>query len=77
MIRLCVKEMAQDRGMSQAQLRYKSGLGKTSISNYWNNRARRISLDVLEILGEALGVSGTNLLTDLPLPKETKKFPHS
>lgn len=71
MIRLCVREMAQDRGIRQIDLAKKTGLTTTIISNYWHNKVRRISLETLEAIGAALGVSGTNLLADTPLSTES------
>ena len=73
MIRLCLAEMAQDRGIKRAELARRSGLSYVVVSRYWNNEIRHISLEVLEALGAALGISGTNLLTDLPLPAALRK----
>ena len=61
--------MAQDRGFTQVSLMRKSGVSYTTIHNYWHNKVRTVSLTHLEAIGVALGVSGTNLLTDLPLLK--------
>lgn len=74
MIRLCVREMAQDRGLRQIDLIKKSGLGPTAVSNCWHNRIQRVSFEVLEALGAALGVSGTNLLTDSPVAAPSRSM---
>lgn len=77
MIRLCVQEMALDRGLRQTDLVKRSNLSHVTVGNYWHNRVRNISMDVLEALGAVIGVSGTNLLTDVPLPAKPSSPPPS
>ena len=64
-----IRQMRENRGWSQADLADRAGLGRSALGNY-DKGTRNPSLDVLEQLAEAFGVTmgdlvnGTELATD-------------
>lgn len=67
MVRLRVRELAQARQITLAQLQRDSQLSISTLRRYWYNTVRFVGLDALEQIAHALGVNVTDLLsTDSP-----------
>ena len=67
MIRLRVKEIAVQRGISQGRLSRMSNIDLTTIRRIYNNpTAANITLTTLDKLAKALGVQPSDLIEYLP-----------
>jgi DNA-binding Xre family transcriptional regulator len=64
LLRLRVKEMAEERGMNRSQLQLKSGVTLPLLNRYWHNNTTEIKLDALEKIARALGVRAGDLLVE-------------
>jgi DNA-binding Xre family transcriptional regulator len=62
MARLRVKEVAQQREMTQRALAEQSGVTVQLLNRYWNNNVQRVDLDELEKIAAALGVKIGDLI---------------
>ncbi len=65
MLRLRVKEIAEEKGFNQSSLARESGVGFTTIKRLFRNSYRETSLTVLEKVAKALGVSIHDLIEEL------------
>jgi DNA-binding Xre family transcriptional regulator len=64
-IRLRVKELAEKRGITKAELSRRSGLGTTTIHQLWNAdeaRARAVRIETLISVASAIGVKWGDLV---------------
>lgn len=66
MLRLRVKELADERGLNRNQLQLKSGVTLPLLTRYWNNETRAVTLDALERIARALGVKAVDLIEEIP-----------
>lgn len=66
MIRLRVKEVASEKGVSQSRLARKADLALTSVRPILNNPHTNITLETLNKLANALGVSPCELISYEP-----------
>ena len=66
MLRLRVKELADERGLNRNQLQLKSGVTLPLLNRYWNNETGSVTLDALERIARALGVKATDLIEEVP-----------
>ena len=57
MVRLIIKELAQERGLKQYELAEKSGVTPQLLNRYWNNTMQRVSLEHLALIAKVLGVA--------------------
>lgn len=64
MIRLCIKKVAQTRGINQSQLQIKAGVTPQLLNRYWNNHTQSVSFEPLEKIAKALSVKPCDLLED-------------
>lgn len=62
MARLRVKEVAQQRELTQRALAEQSGVTVQLLNRYWNNNVQRVDLDELEKIAAALGVKIGDLI---------------
>lgn len=62
MIRLIIKEVAQQRGMNQRVLSEQSGVTPQLLNRYWNNHVQRVDLAELLRIAKALGVKPGELI---------------
>ena len=70
MIRLKVKEVAQQKGISQRQLMIRSGLDIRIVQRVFRDSTTNITLATLDKLARVLGVDASLLIeSDPPLPK--------
>ena len=65
-LRLRVREEAQAKGLTIAELTLRSGLTRGLVERYWKRPPRTIHLDALQMLAQALGVEWSTLLTTAP-----------
>lgn len=66
MLRLRIKEVAQEKGISMTKLSHLSEVGFTTIRSLFKDPYRSVTTDTLERLAKALGVSPLDLLEDVP-----------
>lgn len=64
-VRLKVKEIAAQKGMSMTRLHHKSEVSYTTIRNVVRNPYTEVTLTTLARLSEALGVPTTSLIEDV------------
>jgi len=57
MLRLKIREIAEQQGISCRQLARRSGLAESSVRRYWRDPGAHIRTDTLAILAHTLGVS--------------------
>ena len=57
-----INELLIEKNMSKNQLEEKSNLQRTQLNSYANNKVKRIDLDVLARLCDALDVNVENIL---------------
>lgn len=77
MVRLRIKELAEERGLKQYQLAEKSGVTPQLLNRYWNDTMQRVSLEHLGLIAKVLGVTVGELFVpdggDSAPPAEDKK----
>jgi transcriptional regulator with XRE-family HTH domain len=66
MLRLCIKELANERGINRNQLQLRSGVTLPLLTRYWNNETSAVTLDALEKIARALGVKAVDLFEEVP-----------
>jgi DNA-binding Xre family transcriptional regulator len=66
MLRLRVKEVAQEKGMSMNKLSQRSEVSYNIVKEIFRNPFRTINTDTLNRLARALGVPVTELIEDVP-----------
>jgi len=66
MLRLRVKEVAAEKKMSMNKLSQISQVSYHVIQDIYKNPVRIVTTDTINRLAEALGVSATELLEDVP-----------
>lgn len=66
MIRLRVKEVAEIKGFNQSSLAREAGIGFSTAKRLFRNIHGGASLDVLERVAKAMGVSIHDLIEELP-----------
>lgn len=62
MLKLRVKEIAEEQGLNRSQLQIKSGVTLALLNRYWNSTTSEVRLDALEKIAKALGVKPEELL---------------
>ena len=65
MLRLRVKELAEEQGLNRNQLQLKSGVTLPLLNRYWSNQTGAVTLDALERIAHALGVKATDLIEEV------------
>jgi transcriptional regulator with XRE-family HTH domain len=66
MIRLKVREFAQERGLSQGKLSRLSDVDDNTIKRIYRNPTAIVSTETINKLAKALGVSTMELMEDVP-----------
>lgn len=66
MIRLKIKDIAEEKGFNMASLSRKSNLGFSTIRRLWKNPYKHVNIDTLNRIAEALGVSPLDLIEIVP-----------
>ncbi len=65
MIRLRVKEVAQERGMSMRKLVRSAGIAYNTLRMIYRDPYRPVSTETLSKLAQALGVPSSDLIEDV------------
>ncbi|QBD81299.1 XRE family transcriptional regulator [Ktedonosporobacter rubrisoli] len=66
MLRLRVKEVAQDKGLSQGRLSRKANVDPTTLRRIYHDPFTIITTETLARLAEALNVPAAELIEDVP-----------
>ena len=66
MIRLRVKEIAQEKGISQGKLSRMSDVDENTIKRIYRNPTAIVSTETINKLAKALEVTTTELIEDIP-----------
>lgn len=66
MIRLRIKEIAQEKGLSQGRLSRLSDVDDNTIKRIYRNPTANVNTDTLNKLARALGVSVHELIEEIP-----------
>lgn len=61
MIRLRIREIAEQQKLNQVDLAKKSSITPQQINRYWNYPMKRVELDALESIAKALDVKFVDL----------------
>lgn len=61
-MRLRVKEIAEQKGISRKEIERKSGVTPQLLHRYWNNYVQSVSFDPLIKIAKVLGVKPPELL---------------
>jgi transcriptional regulator with XRE-family HTH domain len=67
MLRLRVREVAQEKGLSMNKLSQRSEVSYHIVSGIFRDPYRVITTETLQRLADALGVPATQLIEDVPL----------
>lgn len=62
--KLRIRELRDERGMTQDDLSEASGVSTSLLSRYENNRIDRVSLEILAKVADALGVKIDEIIED-------------
>lgn len=71
MIRLRVKEVAQEKGISQGKLQRRADMDIKTIRKIYQNPYTIITTDTLAKLAKVLGVPSSELIEDVPDDEQT------
>ncbi len=66
MLRLRVKEVAEEKGLSRTKLSQRSEVSYSVVKDIFNNPYRSLNTDTLQRLARVLGVPVTELIEDVP-----------
>ena len=66
MIRLRIREIAEEKGYNMSSLSRKSDVSFKTVKRLWKDPYQTANTDTLEKLAKALGVSVRDLLEDMP-----------
>jgi len=69
-VRLRVKEVAKEKGMSMIGLVRRSEVALGTVRSIYHDPFRTVNIDTLKRLADALGVSIHNLIEEVPDEKE-------
>lgn len=65
-IRLRVRELAEERGITRTQLSRRADINYATINHIWNNPGHDVSIKLLEKIAAVLGVDISDLYETLP-----------
>lgn len=61
-LRLCVEQIANEKGITLTELHQRTGLTMAMLSRYWHNQLENVSLRALDSIAMALDVEPANLI---------------
>ncbi|WP_165423012.1 helix-turn-helix domain-containing protein [Ktedonosporobacter rubrisoli] len=73
MIRLKIKEIAEEKGFNQSSLAREAKIGFTTVKRIFRDPYREVSFNVLEKIAQALHVSIHDLIEEVPLGTEIQE----
>jgi DNA-binding Xre family transcriptional regulator len=62
MVRLIIKELAEQKQISQSRLQREAGVTMNQLRRYWNNESESVVLDALTRIAKVLGVKPGDLI---------------
>jgi DNA-binding Xre family transcriptional regulator len=62
MVRLIIKELAEQKNISQSRLQREAGVTMNQLRRYWNNESESVVLDALTRIAKVLGVEPGDLI---------------
>ena len=65
-VRFRLRELLDERGMSQTELQTRTGLAYSTVNDLYNNKPRRVELDTLDVLCDVLDCTIAELLERIP-----------
>lgn len=65
-VRFRLRELLDERGMSQTELQSRTRLAYSTINDLFNNKPRRVELETLDVLCEVLDCAIGELLERIP-----------
>ena len=71
-VRFRLRELLDERGMSQTELQARTGFAYSTISELYHNKARRIDVGTLETLCETLECTVGELVEYVPQKKRQR-----
>jgi DNA-binding Xre family transcriptional regulator len=72
MVRLIIKELAEQKNISQSRLQREAGVTMNQLRRYWNNESESVVLDALTRIAKVLGVEpGDLIVVDKDNEKQT------
>lgn len=72
MIRLKVKEVAQQKGISQRQLSLRSGVDDNTVRKIFQRPTSIVTTETLDKFAKVLGVDASELIESVPDEKDEK-----
>ncbi len=64
MVRLRIRELAEQKGMSQSRLQREAGVTMPMLRRYWSNETDSVHLVSMEKIAKALGVQVSDLFVN-------------
>jgi DNA-binding Xre family transcriptional regulator len=64
MARLIIKELAEQKQMSQSRLQREAGVTMNQLRRYWSNESESVVLDALSRIARVLGVKPGDLIVE-------------
>ncbi len=64
---LRIRELAESKGLNILHLAQQSGVGYTTVLNYWHERVKLVNWRVLASMGKVLGVQPRELIREVDL----------
>jgi transcriptional regulator with XRE-family HTH domain len=64
MVRLRIKELAEEQKISQSRLQREAGITMPQLRRYWKNDSESVVLDALDRIARVLGVRVADLFED-------------
>ena len=71
-VRFRLRELLDERGMSQTELQVRTGFAYSTVNDLFNNKPRRVELETLDVLCEVLNCSIGELLERVPDRKRVR-----
>jgi len=63
-VRLIIKELAEEKKISQSRLQREAGVTMNQLRRYWNNESESVVLDALAKIAKVLGVRTGDLIVE-------------
>jgi putative transcriptional regulator len=67
-----LRELLEDRGLTQTELQARTGLAYSTINDLYNNKPRRVELDTIDVLCDVLNCGVGDLLERVPEKKRVR-----
>jgi len=71
-IRLRIKELAEEKKMSQSRLQREAGVTMPQLRRYWSNNTESVTLDALARIARALGVGPLALMEEVQVSEDSE-----